>query len=245
MHHHRAIASCIALLLLGCTRSEPSLLPLGYGPLARAQRQSKAAERLDSATKAPAPDAHASAAERRSKQEHVATQPLPPPSRTAEAEDAAAVPELATVPSSATSVGHAAASNDSPLKLEDWVGIYRGNDVTTFKTTGQADRRFDDPKAKIRIEKNRKNTIHLVLIDSSNDQDMCTLSAEVEGDTATVTAGQSCFLESDDEVTAKSRPGKAVRSDKRLTLDLVLDTLMMSDEEPVSGSIEYHFDGQR
>jgi hypothetical protein len=244
MHTKNAIVSSVAILLLGCTHSEPSLIPLGYGPLARAERRALATSPRSSTPTADrgANRAHAIKPEGVGAQHSTTVSG----SRTNTVPDATAgKSEVPPTPAAANSSGRTGPPDNSAPRLEDWVGTYLGDDVTVFKTDGQSERRFEDPKARIRVERRRNSGIDLVLVDSSNQQDMCALSAEVEGDTAIIAPGQSCFLESEDEISAKSRPGKAVRSDKHLTLDLNLDTVMVNDEEPVTGSIEYHFDGRR
>ncbi len=133
----------------------------------------------------------------------------------------------------------------NPASIEAWLGLYRGNDTTTFLMPDQPDRRFDDPKAKIRVESTASNQLSFALIDSSNGKDICKLSASILGESATIDPGQSCFLDPDESMTVKGRPGKATRKDRRLVLDLVLDTTMVTEEGEVRGSIEYHFDGER
>lgn len=243
---HRPIASilCSAILLLACARSEPSLVPLGLGPLARAQRATEATQTIG--PDASEPDADVRSARRGSTFQRPAT---PAPAQTAanasEKSDAGDKSDAASAAPAAATSSRPGLPDEGRARLDEWLGTYRGNDTTVFHTTGQTERRFDDPKAKVRVEQAGKARLDFVLVDSSNDQDMCRLSAAVEGDTALIEPGQSCFLETEDEMTAKSRPGKAVRKDRQLSLDLVLDTLMMSEEAPVTGSIEYHFDGRR
>jgi hypothetical protein len=129
--------------------------------------------------------------------------------------------------------------------LDEWLGLYRGNDTTVFLTAEQPERRFDDPKAKIRVERGGKDHLDFTLIDSSNDKDMCHLSATFAGDTATIEPGQACFLDPEESMTVKSRPGKATYANRRLLVDLVLDTVLETELGPSSGTIEYHFDGRR
>lgn len=239
-----ASISCSALLLLACTRSEPSLVPLGIGPLAREQRAAEAATPAASGASSNYVDIRsmqrASTTQRAAASS--ATQTAPNGSTSVDAGDR---PDAAGATSTTAPSARPNVPDEGRVRLDDWVGLYRGSDTTVFKTTGQSERRFDDPKAKVRVEQAGKARLDFVLVDSSNDQDMCRLSASVGGETALIEPGQSCFLETEDEMTAKSRPGKAVRKDRQLSLDLVLDTLMPSEEAPVAGSIEYHFDGKR
>jgi hypothetical protein len=229
----------IAWHLTGCTRTEPSLVPLGRGPLSLAERELGATE------------ATANRQERR----------LPPrdePPRSTDSESIAVAPPTnpeakrdrdakadAGVANQTTTSAKDATSASNPVFIEAWLGLYRGNDTTAFLMPDQPDRRFDDPKAKIRVESTMRSHLTFALIDSSNGKDICTLSASIEGDIAAIDAGQPCFLDPDESMTVKCRPGKATRKDRRLLLDLVLDTTMDTEEGEVRGSIEYHFDGER
>jgi len=139
-------------------------------------------------------------------------------------------------------LGSTKASRES---IEDWIGLYRGNDSTTFKSPEQSDRRFDDPKAKIRIESIGPARLDFILVDSSNGVDMCRLAASAEGELARIDPDQSCFLDPSEGMTAKSRPGKALRAGRQLTVDLILDTTIATETGNAEGTIEYHFDGQR
>lgn len=244
MHPSLVSISCSAILLLACARSEPSLVPLGLGPLARAQREAEATTATSSDTRS------ADAGAKSTRRVNTSQRPITPnvaqtAPTTSERSDGGDKPDAARVVPTAAPSQRPGMPDEVRPRIEDWVGLYRGNDTTVFKTTGQTERRFDDPKAKIRVEQTGKTRLDFVLVDSSNDQDMCRLSATVDGDAALIEAGQSCFLETEDEMSAKSRPGKAVRKDRQLSLDLVLDTTMMNDETPVTGAIEYHFDGKR
>lgn len=225
---------CAAWFVGGCTHSEPTLVPLGHGPLSRAQRARESGKRA-LALKPPAE----SQLEERESALHSSASPA-----SADASDGgvAADASVEPAPSSTADRGSGAANRDP---LEDWIGLYRGNDTTVFKTPEQGDRRFDDPKAKIRVESMGSARLDLILIDSSNGVDMCRLAASVDSDQARIDPDQSCFLDPTEGMTAKSRPGKAQRQGRQLTVDLVFDTTMASETGSAEGTIEYHFDGQR
>lgn len=230
----------IATFLVACTHAEPSLVPLGHGPLSRQEREVAA---------------RVAAAQRpsRSKQLASSTAQEPTPgdpstvASTGPSDDHPAPRAVATIHADAGALGPSTTneSEQSQKTVDDWLGLYRGDDTTTFKVPDQPDRRFDDSNAKIRVERSSSTQVDFALVDSSNDKDICKLSAVVEGDTATLDAGQTCFLDPEESMTVKSRPGKATRKANRLTLDLVLDTQLDGELGLEEGSIEYHFEGQR
>lgn len=230
---------CTVWLLSACTKPGPSLVPLGRGDLSRAEQEREAQvaqSRRNESPKANAPtvarstepeDKVVDASSNRDSSSHDREKPS-----SNESVDAKTSAKDTSTPSAAG-------------QLEAWLGLYRGRDTTTFVMPEQPDRRFDDPKAKIRVESSRSNRIEFALIDTSNEKDICKLSASVSGDTASIDAGQACFLESDEEMTVKSRPGKATRKERHLTFDLVLDTIMETEYGDSRGTIEYHFEGDR
>jgi len=229
---------CIAWHWVGCSSPPPSLLPLGLGPLSLVERAS-ATETLPGRTHVKLGDNEVTSSPPEPETESGPTSDgsggrdardaKPNPSPSSDAKITAADPK-------ATS---SSGSNDA------WLGLYRGHDTTTFLVPEQPERRFDDSKAKIRVDSATGNRLRLALIDSSNEKDICILSASLPGDVATIESGQSCFLEPDEDMTVKSRPGTAKRRDRHLTVDLVLDTLMETEVGEMHGSIEYHFEGDR
>jgi hypothetical protein len=222
--------------LSGCTRAEPSLVPLGHGPLSLAEQEREAGRSREEPRRAarvaptPTPESDPFTVITSSKEDTLRNKSEPT--------DAGTAPD-AQPPSTD------AASKAATTSLEAWFGLYRGRDTTVFVMPEQSDRRFDDSKAKIRVESTARNQLTFALIDSSNEKDICKLMASVEGDTATINAGQSCFLDPDEDMSVKSRPGKATHQARHLTFDLVLDTVMTTEFGDARGSIEYHFDGDR
>jgi hypothetical protein len=238
MHQSLAIL-CIAALTFGCKRAEPSFVPLGHGPLSLAEREAEAAR--------PRPLSSSNHQDRESSPREPERGETPAPNRgnvQPAAPDRSASHDAGTTNQSATSPKDRA-SPANIVSIEDWPGIYRGNDTTIFRMREQPERRFDDPKAKIRIERGARNHLTLAFVDSSSGKDICDLAAVAEADTATIDAGQSCFLDPDESMTVRSRPGKATRKDRGLVVDLTLDTTMDTETGQVDGTIEYHFEGQR
>ena len=106
---------------------------------------------------------------------------------------------------------------------------------------------MDDPNAKIRIESSHSQQIKLILIDSSSDKDLCTLSAQIESNLAKIDPGQPCFGTEDDSgnMSVKVKSGLAALRDATLTLDLTLDADVQSEQFQTNGTVEYHFEGKR
>jgi hypothetical protein len=158
----------------------------------------------------------------------------------------ASMPPLAkSEPSSPTpTVGDAAPTN-AKSSLEDWLGQYQGRDETKYVMAGQPDRTYDDSKAKIRVERATETAVSFVFVDSSNGQDLCTLTGNVSGNEAKLLPGQKCFLDPDENMTVSSRPGLAKRDGKRLTLNVIIDTTYEFEDGRADGRIEYEFDGLR
>jgi hypothetical protein len=218
---------------LGCARHDPSFVPLGHGPLSQReqalQRPARAVAQRPRAT--PVDSAAASDLDERS--DIVVTA----------ASNAASPPTGSSATPESAAAGATNATATDPRA--EWIGIYRGDDTTTFTLPEQPDRRFDDAKASINVELAADAKLVFHLVDSSNGKDICGLSASVDGTLAHVDAGQACFLDAEDGMVVKSRPGKATRSHRRLVFDLVLDTTMETESGTLEGSIVYHFDGQR
>jgi hypothetical protein len=238
MHSTLAIL-CVAALAFGCTRAEPSLVPLGDGPLSLAEREAEATRPV------------ARSASSQQEPEH---SPHPSSRDDVPATNRASVQSAAPDRSTSHDAGSPSESEASPkdrgsqtnvVSLDDWPGIYRGDDTTIFRMREQPERRFDDPKAKIRVERGSRNHLTLAFVDSSNGKDICNLAAVADAGTATIEAGQSCFLDPDESMTVRSRPGKATRKDRGLVVDLTLDTTLDTETGQVDGTIEYHFEGQR
>jgi hypothetical protein len=239
MRHQRFLALlCTAWQLVGCARAEPSYVPLGHGVLAQAESENESALPPKEQQR-PLPSADPSGGTANGDESRPASGGQPATHGDPPGKADAGAPE--------TPSQNAKGSPTSPNgpSLDDWPGLYRGSDTTVFKTDDQPDRSFDDPKARIRVERGSHARVVFTLVDSSNDKDICELSATVEAGTATIEAGQPCFIDPDETMTVKSRPGKATLKDRRLTFDLVLDTILDTESGTASGTIDYHFEGRR
>jgi hypothetical protein len=106
---------------------------------------------------------------------------------------------------------------------------------------------MDDTNARIRVESSLGQQVKLVLIDSSNEKDLCTLTAQIDGIHAKVEPGQPCFSTEDEEggLSVHVKTGLGTLRDSTLTLDLTLDAKVQSEQFQDSGTVEYHFDGKR
>lgn len=224
------LAALPLLLMMACRHTEAPVKPLGLGPLAVAERNTR-----HEVMKQASPSREAPAEEIRYEE--------PPPKPTAAA--STTPPVAKSEPSASTSpVGNAAPTNAQPA-LDEWLGQYQGRDETKYVMAGQPDRAYDDPKAKIRVERASDKSVNFVFVDSSNGQDLCTLTGDVSGNEAKLAPGQKCFLDPDENMTVNSRPGVAKRDGKRLTLNVVIDTTYDFEDGRAEGRIEYEFEGQR
>jgi len=227
----------ICVLSLGCASTESSVTPLGFG--SRAKQELAAQEK-----------AHTQRAALVDYKGSRQTAPLGLQSHSATAIAATVEPKsrAATVdsplPASSASVS---AMASAAAKVSDWVGLWRGNDTTRYQIPNFPSQPMDDPNARIRIEISTGNRINLILIDSSNDRDLCTLAAEVEGTRAKVDPGQSCFGSEDDEgsMSARVKYGLGVMHDETFGLDLTLDASIQSEQFEATGTVDYHFEGKK
>lgn len=223
------------LLLLGCSHAEPSRQPLGLGPLALAERQARAKAASNGA------EQRLSLARRDSEPTREVSKPVASSSPTTPTTMASSKPD-------SIADGGAPSAETSPVRppqLDEWFGLYLGNDVTRYIIAGQTDRNFDDSRAKVRVARQRDAVLGFTFVDSSNGQDLCTLEGEASGNEARLFPGQRCFLEPDDEMSVSSRPGVAKIDGKRLVINVILDTKIEADDVLVEGRIEYEFQGQR
>jgi hypothetical protein len=105
-----------------------------------------------------------------------------------------------------------------------------------------------DDQARVRVDATGNGTeIKLILIDSSNDQDLCTLAAKLlPPNQAEIASGQPCFGSEDDsfELAVHVRSGIAKLQDAALSINITLDADVTSDQLQAHGSVEYQFDGR-
>ncbi|HVU04216.1 MAG TPA: hypothetical protein VHE30_20805 [Polyangiaceae bacterium] len=220
----------IVALASGCGHALPSPVPLGVGPLPRTYHlahgrahvhEDRRGREASSVVEPAAPEVPA---------DEPADRPPPAPSTTASA--APAAPE--------TPPGKVATG-------ADFVGEYRGEDVSTYRLSGSPERADRDPNARINVTSSDKSKIDLVLIDSSNGKELCTLGATLGDGTATVTPGQGCFEQNTPEASASATVtrGTAHLEGKRLVLDMALAFEMHVPGEDATGTLDYHFEGSR
>jgi hypothetical protein len=131
--------------------------------------------------------------------------------------------------------------------IADPSGDYRGDDVSAYRLSGLPDKTEKDPSARVNVRKSGDKKLDFALVDSSNGKDICTLTGTLEGRTATITAGQSCFEQDTGaaSATATVTRGTATFENTRLVLDLTLDFELSLGDDEHAGTLEYHFDGSR
>ncbi|HEY5954953.1 MAG TPA: hypothetical protein VIV60_00320, partial [Polyangiaceae bacterium] len=180
MRHRRLVQVSLALgLALGCARQEPSLVPLGHGPLSQKER----------AIDKPLPNPVRLSSE--------APSDAPASSTDVDEATVTVLPSEGSLPTArerngstqSTDMIAAAGTVNAPTsdgRTDEWLGMYRGDDTTIFKMPDQPDRRFDDAKASILVESATDSKLSFHLVDSSNGKDICSLSATVEGSVASI-----------------------------------------------------------
>ena len=213
--------------------TEKPVSPLGFGPLAIAERTASTdadvqrealKDYTGSKREAPAEPARISS----SVTEHISR------------------PLALERPLPATSANVAPGSVPPP-RPTDWLGMFRGKDTTRYQIPNFPSQPMDDPNARIRVEAFQGQQIKFILVDSSNDKDLCTLAATLDGIHAKVDPGQPCFGTEDDEgsLTVRVKSGLGLLQDSTLTLDLTLDANIQSEQFQADGSVEYHFEGKK
>jgi hypothetical protein len=127
----------------------------------------------------------------------------------------------------------------------DWLGLWHGKDATRFQLPSFPSEPMTDDNARIRVEAGEGPEIRLVLIDSSNESDLCSLSAQVQNQEARIAPGQPCFGNEDESVDleVEVRNGSAKLDHGKLVVQLYLDAEIKSEQLQAHGSIDYHFEG--
>ena len=219
-------------ILLGCSSAEKAVVPLGFGPLAKAEQAKSRTLRQESTDS----KQHARASRFEAARQPNAPIPLEKTTHTSTFDS----------PSPAAPVG-----SGSPIalasKVSDWLGLWRGKDTTRYLIPSLPSQPMDDTNARIRVESTRNSQLKLILVDSSNEKDLCTLTAQLEGNTAKVDPGQPCFgaEEDDGNLSVRVRTGLGTLRDSTLTLDLTLDADVQTEQFRDTGTVEYHFEGKR
>ena len=213
--------------------TEKANSPLGYGPLANTERA--ASEQAD-AQREKLKDYTGSRSETPADSARISSSVTERISRPLALER--------ILPATSASV---AQSSVPPPKPADWLGLFRGKDTTRYQVPNFPSQPMDDPNARIRVEASQGQQIKFILIDSSNDKDLCTLAATIDGIHAKVDPGQPCFGTEDDEgsLTVRVKSGLGLLQDSTLTLDLTLDANIQSEQFQADGSVEYHFEGKK
>ncbi|HKO92985.1 MAG TPA: hypothetical protein VJU61_17640 [Polyangiaceae bacterium] len=214
-------------LWLGCA-PKVSAIPLGIGPLALAEQNAtkeQARTTPPSASRPPPPT--------------VAAAPLVSNSA---ADDAPEEPdEVAEEPSASAAEPSATAGNASAF-----VGLFAGKDVAIFRISGLPERQEVDDRAKIRIESDSPTELRVALINSENGSDLCELSAEVQGHSAVLDAGQPCFSsEGEGAISAELSSGVLVLQGDRLSMEAEGTLSVSLAEDQLDGELSYSFKGKR
>lgn len=124
-----------------------------------------------------------------------------------------------------------------------WPGEYYGSDRMTTVFEGLPPNTMTDDKAHTRVEQGRGDRIVISVVDSSKGDVMCALNATVNGASATLELGQTCFGQGDsapDIISGSAR----IECDK-LTFDLSAATEIEIEDDVHAGEIDYHFEGSR
>jgi hypothetical protein len=136
---------------------------------------------------------------------------------------------------------------DKMAAASSFLGDYRGDDVSTYRLGGTPEHADKDPNARVTVKSSEKTSIDVVLVDSSNGKDICTLNATLGEKNATITAGQKCFEQNngDESAAATVKSGTVSVEGRTLTLDLAADFEMRTADQEVTGTLDYHFEGRR
>ncbi len=226
-----------AFLIWGCTSTQKAISPLGFGPLAQAEvaaLERQASQRQEVDYKKP------------SRTQAKAEETSPWVSRTQVPFDAPAK-VVSAEPPAAVASGTAPQTPPTPTKLADWLGLWRGKDTTRYQIPSFPPKPMDDPNAKIRVESSASQQINLILIDTSTEKDICSLSAHIESNLAKIEPGQACFGNEDDamNLAVHLRTGTATLRDSTLVLELSLEATVQSEQFQANGTVDYHFEGKR
>ncbi len=224
------------LLFASCGAPLPSTTPLGEGPLVAVEAKRRAKEEEALRDKRASSDAGARPASSSEKSASATPPPAGEPDAAAAEADGGTQPSTADAGSSKPATG--------PLVL---AGLYVGHDESIFRLSGMPERNEKDPNAKTRVVDKPDGSLDLIAIDSSNGKDICTLHATPNGKdrkSFTVTAGQHCF-ESGAGMSATLTKGSAKLDSGKLTLDLFFDLEVGNQDFQLSGTLEYHFEGDK
>jgi hypothetical protein len=213
---------------IACSPSLPSAEPLGAGPMAD-RGDATVIAKSDSGS---APDASLASAPE--------PPPEPPPVVASGSSDAGADAAGASAPPSPKDGGAPASAATASV-----AGEYVGWDTTTYKVPNLPEAPQRDPKARTRVVKGAGDAIEIVIINSANGSDLCSVKGKLKAGTATLDKGQRCFEEGNGMMTATLRKGTAKFSGKQLDLDIEFDLTVDTGQDKAKGDILYHFEGTR
>jgi len=203
-------------------------MPLGLGPLAISERSDAESSRVASASAPKAPIVAA------------APKPSADPDPAKDTESSADENADSDAEEETTKSADTVAAPDAPPAK--FAGLYAGHDIAIFRLPGEPEREERDDKAKIRIEEAAGDNVRIVLVNSTDGTDLCTLVARVEGNSALVESAQPCFgSEGEGGLQAELRSGRAVLDGDSLTMDAEGSI----GDQDLDGELSYTFQGQR
>ncbi len=228
----RHVAWCAGVALLVACAPTPSTQPLGWGPLSPGMR-------------ADAPR-HAAAHARSNTHEssgRPAQSPTPAPETKVAEQPAAEAPK----PAASDAPKAEAPKGKAAVTAAAFVGEYTGEDVGIYRIESLPDRTEKDPKARMRVTSTSDTALAFELVDSSNGNEICTLSGTLGDTGVTIAKGQKCFEQSaeDASTSATVQSGTASLDQSRLLFDLDMSFAMEVAGRKLGGSLSYHFDGKR
>jgi hypothetical protein len=153
----------------------------------------------------------------------------------------AAKPAASDAPKTETPKGKAA------LTAAAFVGDYTGEDVAVYHIESMPDRTEKDPKARLRVTSTSDTALAFELVDSSNGNEICTLSGTLGEAGVAIAKGQKCFEQSSEDASTSAAvlSGTASVDQSRLLFDLDMSFVMEIAGRKLEGSLSYHFDGKR
>ena len=135
----------------------------------------------------------------------------------------------------------------APLAATAFIGDYSGEDVAVYHVEGLPDRTEKDPKARMKVTSSSDTTLAFELVDSSNGNEICTLSGTLGEAGVAIAKGQKCFEQSTEDASTSAivQSGTATLEQSRLLFELDMSFVMEIAGRKLAGSLSYHFDGNR
>jgi hypothetical protein len=222
-----ASAALVNLVLLAGCAPAASTTPLGLGPLAVAELNTKVAVRAQPDAAAPKPSGTELApAVAEASESPDADRDSPEPAAGEESGSKAALLESATSP--------------------EFEGMYAGDDIAVFRLSGFPEREQRDEKAKIRIEKAAAGNVSITLINSEDGSDLCELTARLDGNAALIESAQPCFSDGGEgSLEALLTTGRAVLIGDQLRMNAEGTLSVALPDQELDGELTYTFKGKR